>query len=153
MQPELKGVSPIRSSQSFLQDQPRSSNHGLHHPNTDGLGSSHPYREDGLDEDLSAQRPNFGLNTSASSSSSADSARREYSPSSLSSRSSARSGSPVDRIIEHEQATAKSSKKKKESTSFVILPRKGGPPGTPLTNFPNGPYDAVGITGEALTVH
>ena len=153
MQSELTGVSPNRSSQSPFQDQTRPSNHGLHHRDADSLGSSHLNRRSGLDEDSSEQRPDTGIHRNVSSSSSIDSRGRRYSPSSLSSSSAGRSGSSVDRIIEHEQANTRLVKKSKENTSYEILPRKGGAPGTPLTDFPNGPYVNITVAAGVLTFH
>lgn len=137
MQPEPKGISPVRPFR-IAQDKTQPSNHGLHQNESDDLGASYPHEGDGSDERPLSPRHDNDRHRAVSSSSSVTSGRRPYSPSSLSSSSAPRSGSPVDRIIEYEQATAKSFRKRKESPSFSILPLQGGHLGIPLTNFPNG---------------
>ena len=56
----------------------------------------------------------------------------------LSSSSSSRTGSPVDRIIEHENATI--SKSKRQSPVFTVIrrSRRAGGSCVNLTDFPNG---------------
>ncbi|KAL8769474.1 MAG: hypothetical protein Q9209_004535 [Squamulea sp. 1 TL-2023] len=63
---------------------------------------------------------------------------RQRRVSSTSSKSSRRTGSPVDRIIEHEQAVVSSQKKKNEGPAFTVTRRKS--PGNArlnVTDFPN----------------
>ncbi|KAL8937987.1 MAG: hypothetical protein Q9211_003420 [Gyalolechia sp. 1 TL-2023] len=58
--------------------------------------------------------------------------------SSTSSRSSKRTGSPVDRITEHEEAVVTSPKRKNEGPAFTIIRRKAsGSQRINLTDFPN----------------
>ncbi|KAL8749224.1 MAG: hypothetical protein Q9184_006894, partial [Pyrenodesmia sp. 2 TL-2023] len=58
--------------------------------------------------------------------------------SSTSSRSSKRTGSPVDRIIEHEEAVLIPPKRRNEGPSFTLIRRKGsGKQRVNLTDFPN----------------
>lgn len=63
--------------------------------------------------------------------------------SSTSSRSSRRTGSPVDRIIEHEEAILTPVRRKHEGPAFTVVRGKGsGSQCVNLTDFPNGnPYD------------
>lgn len=59
--------------------------------------------------------------------------------SSTSSRSSKRTGSPVDRIIEHEEAVVNLPKRKSESPVFTVIRRKtSSSQRVHLTDFPNG---------------
>lgn len=64
---------------------------------------------------------------------------RQRRVSSTSSKSSRRTGSPVDRIIEHEQAVVTLPKRKNEGPAFsVTRPKSPGHPRLNLTDFPNG---------------
>lgn len=70
--------------------------------------------------------------------------------SSTSSRSSKRTGSPVDRIIEHEQALLTPPKGKNEGPAFSVIRRKtSGNERVTLTDFPNGD---ISDTESMLTI-
>lgn len=57
----------------------------------------------------------------------------------VSSTSSKRTGSPVDRIIKHEQAVVPTPKRKHDGPAFTIIGRKAsGSQRLNLTDFPNG---------------
>ena len=140
MQSELTEVSQNRSSKSPSPNPNQSSNHGLHHFNSGDLGQSHP-----LDGDGSTQEPSGTTSTrkpprTRSSAPSVDSQGSNTYTSSLSSpsTSASRSGSPVNRIIEHERATAKTSRKSEESHTFFVVPGIRGNPRVRLEDFPNG---------------
>ena len=78
-----------------------------------------------------------------------DSYQRQRRVSSTSSKSSRRTGSPVDRIIEHEEAVPTLSRRKNEGPTFsVTQPKNFGHPRLTLTDFPNGePLQVItGIT-------
>ncbi|KAL9036076.1 MAG: hypothetical protein Q9180_004506 [Flavoplaca navasiana] len=67
-----------------------------------------------------------------------DSYHRQRRVSSTSSKSSRRTGSPVDRIIEHEEAVVTLSRRKNEGLAFsVTQPKSPGHPRLTLTDFPN----------------
>lgn len=75
----------------------------------------------------------------ASSETNGESREPERRLSSTSSRSSRRTGSPVDRIIEHEEAVVTPIKRKHQGPAFTIIRRKGsGNQRVNLTDFPNG---------------
>ncbi|KAL8718203.1 MAG: hypothetical protein Q9225_004630 [Loekoesia sp. 1 TL-2023] len=66
--------------------------------------------------------------------------------SSTSSRSSKRTGSPVDRIIEHEEAVVTPPKRKNEGPAFTVIRRKGfSNQRLNLTDFPNGKIPAKDV--------
>ena len=138
MQPELTEVSHQRSSQSPTQNQHQSSNHGLHHFEEDDLGPNHSTGGNGEDESSSSQGPAPGLYRTVSSSLSIDSGQKTNASSSLNTEPARRSGSPVDRIIEHEKAVVKPTREPREKIRFEVIPGREGSAGTCLTDFPNG---------------
>ncbi|KAL8669448.1 MAG: hypothetical protein Q9168_005954 [Polycauliona sp. 1 TL-2023] len=83
--------------------------------------------------------PGIGAPDSASAHDSVqDLHERQRRVSSTSSKSSRRTGSPVDRIIEHEQAVITLPKRKHEGPAFTVTrPKSPGNPRLSLTDFPN----------------
>lgn len=82
-----------------------------------------------------------------------DSHQRQRRLSSTSSKSSRRTGSPVDRIIQHEQAVVTLPKRKGEGPAFTVTrPKSPGHPRLNLTDFPNGKPMCVIENSVKLTV-
>lgn len=132
---------PTTATQKTFLDSTRSTHHSSQYglqQRHDQAGSSLRREERAADEEL----PEGGTN--APQDALADLTGHDfYKPqrrlSSTSSRSSKRTGSPVDRIIEHEEAVTSPSKRKHESPAFTIIRRKASDSQrVNLTDLPNG---------------
>ncbi|KAI4167771.1 MAG: hypothetical protein LQ343_006966 [Gyalolechia ehrenbergii] len=131
---------PTTATQKTFLDSTRSTHHSSQYglqQRHDQAGSSLRREERAADEEL----PEGGTN--APQDALADLTGHDfYKPqrrlSSTSSRSSKRTGSPVDRIIEHEEAVTSPSKRKHESPAFTIIRRKASDSQrVNLTDLPN----------------
>ncbi|KAL8817268.1 MAG: hypothetical protein Q9223_003873 [Gallowayella weberi] len=136
MQPEPTEVTQKASHTSALVNQP-SSQYGyrdhrapavslLRNEDRAVADDSIPARDAGLSDDaiiLDSEKNSYA---------------RQRRVSSTSSKSSRRTGSPVDRIIEHEQASVPSPKRKNDGPAFTIVrPKSLGHSRLNLTDFPN----------------
>lgn len=142
MQPDLTEVNK-KAFHSSSQDPHPSSQYGYHDPREPAVsllqnedravaGDPPPARQAGAED-------NASIDDSAQ-----DSGERQRRLSATSSKSSRRTGSPVDRIIEHEQTVVSSPKRKNDGPAFTIIGRKS--PRGPyliLTDFPNGKVERV----------
>lgn len=69
----------------------------------------------------------------------------------VSSTSSKRTGSPVDRIIEHEEAALTAAKRRNDGPAFTVVQSKGSQSQRlNLTDFPNGKILSAATFGFAL---
>ncbi len=138
-----------KSSLDSTQDSQHTSQHGFHSPH--GSADSFLRREERATERKPRSRGvGLGENTPPVASEQ-DNHGPERRLSSTSSRSSKRTGSPVDRIIEHEEAVLIPPKRKNEGPSFTLIQRMGsGNQRVNLTDFPNGNTSAP-IVFQRLT--
>ncbi|KAL8946429.1 MAG: hypothetical protein Q9222_007174, partial [Ikaeria aurantiellina] len=143
MQPEPTKLTQT-TSQNSTQDASTSNQHGLHHHH-EPIASG-PQREGRAIDNLPLERGAGALESEQRQGLEQSPAGRDRR---LSSTSSKRTGSPVDRIIEHEEAVISSPKKKKEGPAFTIVRRKSnGNPRLNLTDFPNGKNFSIGIVSH-----
>ncbi|KAL8732479.1 MAG: hypothetical protein Q9166_002693 [cf. Caloplaca sp. 2 TL-2023] len=128
------------------QKAPHTSSQDIQHSSQYGHGDHREpavsvlHREDGAVGGYAHPAPEVGaLQRASIQAVEQDSYERQRRVSSASSKSSRRTGSPVDRIIEHEQAVVPSPVKKNDGPAFTIVRRKSpGNPRVNLTDFPNG---------------
>lgn len=136
MQSQPTEATQITSLDS-TRDAQYTSQHGLHEPHTsadsllrrgNGAAKRQPRsRRADVAEDASSGAPEQDIG------------EPERRLSSTSSRSSKRTGSPVDRIIEHEEAVLTPSRKKNDGPAFTVIRRQAsGNQRVNLTDFPNG---------------
>ena len=127
-----------KTSQDLIQDTQTSSQYG-HHDSDDPAAPSRRDGRQAADRPTPARRGD--VREDASTKTPEQDAEQDFDELQrrVSSTSSRRTGSPVDRIIEHEETIVPAPKRKNNGPSFTVVRSKTtGSPSLNLTDFPNG---------------
>lgn len=138
MQSEANGIPPNFSLTQSIQDQNQSRQHGLHEHDL-------PPRQLRTEEGRSNPRRTAGSQRSSATSAAGSDDAGERPLRRLSPPSKHKSASPVDRISDHERASAYLPRKRKEGRVFTVVQRKKNASSgqVDLVDFPNGLLPAL----------